>query len=202
MMRVELMPVHFRVRLRDRYGNDVPVRQLDELPKISLLRCTEGENHELHRDVTIPTADENVLNVSTAALTVAGSYFVTLNGMQVHSKFSIRSELSVDAGPPCARRCRVLGNTGIRTQDRTVVVRVQLRDRFDNLVKHQRQVKNDLQVTVLREEAAWPQMHYSTDWKYDCLACTFSFVQPSRYTLKVRVITYIVLVRLSMPFSL
>ena len=197
MMRVELMPVHFRVRLLDSYGNDVPVRHLDELPEISLLRCTGGENHESHCDVTVPTADENVLNVSTAAITVAGTYFVRLDGSKVGN-----FDFSVAAEPPCARRCRVLGNTDIRTQDRTVIVRVQMRDRFDNLVKHQSQVKHDLQVTVLRDEAPWPQMKHSTDWETDCLACTFSFVQPSHYTLKVLIIIYIVLVRLLMPFLL
>ena len=190
MMRAELMPVLFRVRLLDNYGNGVSVRQLDELPKISLLQCTGGENHESPCEVTVPTADENLLNVSTAAITVAGTYFVTLDDREVGCFFSVA------AGPPCARRCRVLGNTRILTQDRTVVVRVQIRDKFDNLVKHQWQAKNDLQVTVLRDEAAWPQMQHSTDWETDCLACTFSFVQPSRYTLKVRIIISIVLVRL------
>jgi len=85
---------HIRVRLLDSFGNSVPVRQLEELPKMSFSRCRAEGNNKQHCDVTAPDADDNILDLSFAAITVAGDYVLTLDGKQ------IGDVVTVDVCPP------------------------------------------------------------------------------------------------------
>ena len=82
------------MRLLDSFGNSVPVRQLEELPKMSFSRRRAKGNNKQHCDVTAPEADDNILDVSFAAITVAGDYVLTLDGEQ------IGDVITVDASPP------------------------------------------------------------------------------------------------------
>jgi len=166
------------VRLLDKFGNSIPARYLKELPKISWSqRCNRDQG--IPCDVTVHNSDDNTLHASsTAAVTIAGEYVVTLDGKQIGDMITVRP------GPPCASRCRVLGNTSINTTNRTTVVRIQLRDRFNNLVPPSKQMKTDLEVTVERDGVG----HYAkptVEAVNNCLTCSFVFDHSSSYTLKV-----------------
>ena len=176
-MRADALPVHFRVGLLDRFGNSILVRRLEELPKMSFKRMDFPEEHLC--EVTFVNADENLLNVSTSAVTVAGAYAVTIDGKQ------IGDVINVNAGPPCANRCKVLGKESLQTENGRVVVRIELKDTFDNLVEPSKKMKDDLQVTVLRGEAELSETSSYKRVETNCLTCSFSFTDPSLYTLKV-----------------
>ena len=176
-MRVDALPVHFRVGLLDRFGNSILVRRLEELPKMSFKRMDFPQEHLC--EVTVVNADENMLNVSTSAVTVAGAYAVTIDGKQ------IGDVINVNAGPPCASRCKVLGKESLQTENGRVVIRIELKDTFDNLVEPSKKMKDDLQVTVLRGEAELSKTSSYIRVETNCLTCSFSFTDPSLYTLKV-----------------
>ena len=176
-IRADSLPVTFKVRLLDKFGNSIPARYLKVLPKISWSR-SDNEDQQIPCDVTVLNPDDNALHASTAAVTIAGEYVVTLDGKQIGDVVTVRP------GPPCASRCTVLGNTSMNTTNRTSVVRVQLRDRFNNLVSPSKQMKTDLEVAI--EIAGVRQDVKSTvEVANSCLTCSFVFDHSSLYTLKV-----------------